>query len=146
MRSRCFIHGYYKSYCYLYLRDIQILNMLFCLLDQLTKCLVRDVCSLQDFYKTNYIITCHQIRLHCSVLLYSVWIYFCSFHFCFPHIKLFLQCIHLFVRPSVFFREIPKCSTDTPKVTVLFFKNITTFINSGRYREEVSRWGDSRNI
>lgn len=31
--------------------------------------------------KTNTSITCHQIQLHCSVLLYSVWIYFCSLHF-----------------------------------------------------------------
>lgn len=127
MRSRCFIHGYYKSYCYLYLRDIQILNMLFCLLDQLTKCLVRDVCSLQDFYKTNYIITCHQIRLHCSVLLYSVWIYFCSFHFCFPHIKLFLQCIHLFVRPSVFSERYQSVPQTPLKLLFCFFKKYHNF-------------------
>lgn len=81
------------------------------------KCLVREVSSFQDFYKTNSIITCHQIRLHCSVLLYSVWIYFCSFQFCFSQVELFFPTCRPFVRPSVC-REIPKCSTDTPKVTV----------------------------
>lgn len=97
--------------------------MLFCLLEQLTKCLVREVSSFPDFYKTNSIITCHQIRLHCSVLLYSVWINFCSFcsvllffFFFFPS-RIVSPVCRPFVRPSVC-REIPKCSTDTRKVTV----------------------------
>lgn len=111
--------------------------------------MVREVCSLQDFYKTDDIITCHQnkIALFCtavqsldSFLLLSL-IAFLTLSNCSSSALTFCQAIS-------FFRSIPKCSADIRKsyCLVLFFKNIRTFVNSGRCRKAVSRWGDSRNI
>lgn len=101
--------------------------------------LVREVSSFQDYYKTNYIITCHQIRLHCSVLLYSVWIYFCSFQFCF-HSKIIVSPTRRpFVRPPIC-REIPKYSPE--KLLALRYQ---TFINLRKKPRGVTA-GVGRNI
>lgn len=56
---------------------------------------------------------------------------------------LFLQLVELFVRPSVC-REIPKYSTDTPKVTGSKISDILSI--SGRNLQEVWRRGVSRNL
>lgn len=80
------------------------------------KCLVREVSSVQDYYKTNSIITCHQIRLHCSILLYSVWIHFCSFQFRFSQLELFLQLVDLLsgLQFAERYQSVPRAP---PKVT-----------------------------
>lgn len=110
--------------------------------------MVREVCSLQDFYKTDDIITCHQnkIALFCTAvqcldlfLLISL-IAFLTLSNCSSAVLTFCQAISFSER----YQSVPQTSV---KVTVSFyFFKYQNFVNSGRYREEVSRWGDSRNI
>lgn len=80
--------------------------------------MVREVTHFQNCYKTNSIITCHQITLHCSTAVQRLDLFLLVLLLLFsnaidsPTRRAFFS----LVRPSVC-REIPKYSTGTPKVT-----------------------------
>lgn len=79
MRSHCFSSCYKKKMLFIFKGYLDFRSGFLQLMSLLVRDVEDQVRRVKDCYKTNSITTCHQISLHCSVLLCSIWIYFSVF-------------------------------------------------------------------